>query len=278
MRKFHFRILIVFLCLLLISAAYAGETFRYKYKVNEILPYTITIDSYLEIHELGSLAELLNLDKMKHNVNIQVDLITKSVGSDGLATIEAVFRKISIVIVAGDSAFTDNGEKWGALKPGSSYDYTVSPRGKIVAFTGGDSVAARQGKEMIQRFFPVLPEKAIGTQYKWTDSLNYEIEMPGEMPSEILARMNYTYVDKENKNSHKFIFSADGASSGEENIRLTGEGFFYLENSAGRLLENTGDFVIDADVNLAAFGLPSGLGSVPVNIKSKIDIKLNDTK
>ena len=66
------------------------------------------------------------------------------------------------------------------------------------------------------------------------------------MPSEILARMIYTYIGKENKNSHKFMFSADGASSGEEKIRLSGEGFFYLDHNAGRLLENSGDFVIDA--------------------------------
>jgi len=278
MRKYYFLISIAALCLLMISSVYAGEIFRYKYKVNEILPYTITIDSDLEIHELGSLAQLLNLDKVKHNVNIQIDLMTTSINNEGLATIKAVFRHISIVMIAGDSVFTDNGEKWGALKPGSSYEYIVSRRGEIITFSGSDSVAARQGKEMIQRFFPVFPEKSIDADYQWTDSLNYEIEMPGEMPAEILARMNYTYIGKEMEKSHKFIFSADGASSGESNIRLSGEGSFNFENSPGRLLENSGNFVIDAEVNLAAFGLPSALGSVPVNIKSKIDIKLNDTK
>jgi len=278
MRKCYFQISIVFLCLILISSVYAGETFRYKYKADEILPYTITIDSDLEIRELGSLAQLLNLDKMKHNANIKIDLMIKSINKEGLTTIRAVFRHISIVMIAGDSVFTDNGDSWGALKPGSSYEYTVSPRGEIIAFAGSDSAAARQGKDMIQRFFPVFPEQAIDPDYQWTDSLNYEIEMPGETPSEILARMIYTYIGKENKNIHIFIFSANGASSGEESIRLSGEGRFNFENSSGRLLENSGDFVIDADVNLAAFGLPSGLGSVPVNIKSKIDIKLNDTK
>ena len=278
MRRIYFHIAVVFLCSLVISSAYAGETFRYKYKPNELLSYAVTIDSDLEIHELGSLAQMLNLDKIKHNVNIQIDLMIKSVNGDGSAALKAVFRQISIVMIAGDSVFTDNGEKWGALKPGSAYEYTVSSRGEIISFSGSDSAAARQGKEMIQRFFPVFPEKAIDTDFQWIDSLIFEIEMPGEMPSKVLAQMNYTYVGELTKTNHQFKFATKGASSGEESIQLSGDGLINFDNSTGRLQENSGDFIIDANVNLAAFGLPSGLGSVPVNIKSKIDIKLNDTK
>ncbi|MCP4584032.1 MAG: hypothetical protein GY839_20665 [candidate division Zixibacteria bacterium] len=260
------------------SIASAGESFKYKFEPDEVLAYAITIDSDLEIRELGSLAQLLSLDRIKHNVEIEVDLLIESVSSDGEATIRAIFRRISMITVAGDSAYVDDGSSWGAIKPGSEYNYIVSPRGKIIDFFGPDSVAARQATQMIERFFPVFPNEPIDSNYSWSDSIGFELEFPGEQPSEIIAQMTYMYAGKKAGGNHHFDFEATGSTNDSRNVQLSGEGIIIFDNRIGQLLENSGDFVIDAEISLAAFGLPSGLGTVPINIMSKIDIKLSDGK
>ena len=44
------------------------------------------------------------------------------------------------------------------------------------------------------------------------------------------------------------------------------------------MLENNGQFGLDAEVSLTMFGLPAGMGSTPVNIDSRIKIKLSDAE
>jgi hypothetical protein len=88
--------------------------------------------------------------------------------------------------------------------------------------------------------------------------------------------MSYLYFGKEESAVHNFEYSADGSTHDNRKVQLAGNGIIIFDNQAGKQIENSGDIVIDAEISLAAFGLPSGLGTVPVNIKSKIDIKLSD--
>ncbi len=262
------------------SIGAAGELFRYDFSRNDALSYKISINSKIEFSELGGLAQLLNINKINHNVYIDTDLEVESIDSDGNALIKAVFRKISMIAIIGDSVFTDDGSNWGALKTGSEYKFTMAPNGEIIDAYGQDSLMTRQGGQLLQRFFPVFPENAVEPGHTWSDSLNFEVEMSGNQPVEVLSQIAYYYIGNENGGDsswHYFEFSINGSSLNQKSIVLSGEGFFYFDINRGKIIENSGDLAIDALLDLAAFGLPAGLGSgVPASIQSEIEIKLND--
>jgi hypothetical protein len=263
------------------SQVNASEVFRYDFAGNDTLHYAVSIDSDLQFHELGSLAELLKIDKIKHNIEMDVDLSRVSSGPDGNAIVRLVFKRISMIMIAGDSVFVDNGENWGVVKPGSRYDIEITPRGYLVRLVSKDTTGSRQVLQMVQRFFPVMPEAAIDSGYTWADSVNFDIELPNQPLQTIFTGISYSYNGNDlNTESglYKFDYKASGKSEGEDQIDLAGEGSIDFNNGEERLQENSGQFALSADVSLAIFGLPAGMGTTPVDIDSKIKIHLNDDK
>lgn len=259
-----------------LSAASAQNKFRYEFKENTMLHYIMMVNSNIKFEELGSLAQLLNLDNVTNNVEMYVDINVISVGSSGTALVKVNFRKISMVTVAGDSVFTDDGSNWGAIKPGSVYDVEISKYGQILGGAQIDSAGGRQAIQLVQRFFPQFPEQEIDFGHEWSDSLNFELQMPGESATEIQSQMTYLYVSKEPDGSYRFDYEASGSSQDAHQIALKGCGNVIFDNNGGRLSENNGGFNIDAQLNLASLGFPSGLGFIPVHIESTIEIKLKN--
>jgi hypothetical protein len=259
----------------------AKDLFRYNYAKGDTLSYAISIISDLRFNELGNLAALLNIEKIMHNVEMDVDLIGKAVKSNGNFQIKVLFKRISMVMIAGDSVYVDNGENWGAIKPGSAYEIELTSRGRYVGVNSGDTVGARQVVQMVQRFFPVMPDKSIDPNYSWSDSVSFEVELPNQPPAMIFTNMTYDYTGSvvDNNQGHaNFNYDATGNSNSEDQITLAGNGDLTFDNKRGRVVDNNGQFVLDAEVNLSMFGLPAGMGSTPVNIDSQIKIKLNHAR
>jgi hypothetical protein len=212
---------------------------------------------------------------------MNVDLIGTAVKSNGNFQIKVLFKRISMIMIAGDSVYIDNGENWGAVKPGSAYEIELTPRGQYVGVNSGDTVGARQVVQMVQRFFPVMPDKSIDPNYSWSDSVSFEIELPNQPPVMIFTNMTYGYtgLDSDDNQGHaNFIYDATGNSNSEDQITLTGNGDLTFDNRRGRVVDNNGQFVLDAEVSLSMFGLPAGMGATPVNIDSQIKIKLNHAR
>jgi len=274
-----FIIIIILFFLFIVSASLADELFRYSFSENDTLNYSIDITSKIKFGEFESLARLLNIDNFTHSVNMDVALMTESLHSNNNAIVKAVFRKISLVIIAGDSVFTDDGSSWGAVKPGSEYKFEITPKGEITDFNGPDSITARQGIQMIQRFFPVFPEDAVSEGYRWNDSVSFEIGMPENEPVEMLSQMMYLYDGKGSYNDmsvHNFKFTANGVS-GDSSVELSGEGLFNFNKAHGRIVNNSADFLINANVDPSVFGLPVKIESgIPISLESKVEIKLNN--
>ena len=102
--------------------------------------------------------------------------------------------------------------------------------------------------------------------------------MPGKKLTEIQSQVTYLYdgmIDAGN-DYYQFKSKIDGNSI-DNTVELSGDGYLYFDKSKGRIIKNSGDFIISAVIDLMAFGLPSGLGrGVPVDIDSKIEIELKD--
>ena len=275
----YFIILIIAVAVrLTASPASAGTAFRYDYKENKTLHYKVMINSKIKFEELGSLAQLLNLDNVANNVEMLVDLNVITAGSTGTALINVEFKKISMVTVAGDSVFTDNGSNWGAIKPGSLYSIEVNRYGEIMNDEQIDSLGGKQAVQLVQRFFPQFPDSEIEPGYEWSDSLDFDLQMPGDKPTEIQSQMTYLYVNKELDNGYRFDYEASGVSHDIRKIDLSGDGHINFDNKEGRLKENSGNFKIDAQLELSSLGFPQGLGTIPVHIESTIEIKLNNAE
>ncbi|MCD6161800.1 MAG: hypothetical protein J7K40_05230 [candidate division Zixibacteria bacterium] len=274
-------IIILLAVLFLFQISDADEKFRYNFTENDTSNYTIKIDSRIEFTEHKSLAQLFNIDNITHNIIIKIELITESVMPDKNAKIKAVFRKISAVMIAGDSVFVDDGSNWGAAKPGSEYVFIITPRGEIVDFFGKDTTAAQQGALTTKLFFPTYPDDAINEGYNWDDSLSFKFEMQKNKLTEIQSQFEYLYNSKgigEYDNYYHFSFTIDGLST-DKLISLNGGGEFYTDNANKRIIKNSGDFDIDAFLSLSAFGFPEGIGNdIPVNIQSKIEIELDEDR
>lgn len=271
------RLFVVLLMLVAITTAEATEKFRYKFAKGDSIDYSISIDSRFYFPELGGLASLLNLEGTSQNIEIMTELAIDSVDVDGRASVRAVFRNISMVAVAGDSVFTDDGSSWGAINPGSEYNLIIDPDGEIIDAIGPDSVAVRQGVELMQRLFTVFPDVAIEEGYRWSDSLTFDVEVAQGKSVEISCQITYIYVGKDSDLGgirHRFDYTVGGVSDDGGDLRLTGDGFFYFDENGGRITENSGAYNIDALIGLAAFGLPQGFGNgIRVNIKSDVLIK-----
>lgn len=275
-------VIIIFLtCLFLFQTCAAGEKFRYIFSENDTLDYTIKINSRIEFKEHKSLAQLFNLDNMTHDVNIKIELITESVTADKNASIKAIFRQISSVMIAGDSVFIDDGSKWGALKPGSEYVFIITPRGEIIDFYGEDTTVARQGMKTIKLFFPTFPKDAINENYSWDDSLNFEFQTQKNKLTEIHSQIAYVYkgIGADNfNNSYHFGFTADGISS-DKLVSINGDAEFYINKTNSWIIQSSGDFNIDALLSLSDFGFSEGIGSnIPINIQSKLEIEPDENR
>lgn len=260
------------------SVASAGTKFRYNYQEGTTLRYQVMINSKIKFEQLGSLAQLLNLDNVSNNVEMYVDLNVITVGSEGTALVNVEFSKISMVTVAGDSVFTDNGSNWGAIKPGSMYSIEINKNGEIMNDDQIDSLGGRQAVQLVQRFFPQFPDSEIEPGYEWSDSLDFDLQMPGEKTTEIQSQMSYLYVNKIVGNGYQFDYQASGKSHDARKIDLQGDGNINFDNKEGQLDENSGNFQIDALLELSSLGFPQGLGTIPVHIDSNIEIKLNNAE
>lgn len=278
------KIIFVFLFFsVFVAVTDASEKFRYNFKENDTLIYAVNINNKFNFPGLGSLASLLNLEGMSQHIDIVVEVLVETVNSDVSADIKVVFGKISMVTITGDRIFTDDGSSWGAVKPGSEYRLVIAPDGRIINYSGPDSITAKQAIQMVQSFFPVFPKSAIENGHQWTDSLNFELELPEKKSAEILSQIAYSYSGTEpkdadiKKKNHRFDYNINSVSNDTSYLHLSGKGYFYFDNNKGRITESSGDYITNGLVDLAIFGLPVGLGDgVLVNVKSEVRIKLQD--
>jgi hypothetical protein len=195
--------LIISLLLLIVRPA-ASETFRYQFNQGDSLPFSLTLDSKMNFKNLGNLAQLLNLEDITHNAYIGGEMYVTEADPDDGASLDVEFQQVSIVMVAGDSVYTDNGSSWGAIGPGSRYGFDISELGEMTDFYGPDTLIARQGSEIFQRFFPVFPQEDIGIGYQWQDSLQFDLQLQGIEPISIFAEIDYSYMGPESVNGKQY--------------------------------------------------------------------------
>jgi hypothetical protein len=141
--------LIAALLLLAVQPA-ASETFRYQFNQGDSLPFVLSMDSKLSFKNLGSLAQLLNLEEITHSAYLGGEMYVTEADPDDGASLDVEFQQVSIVMVAGDSVYTDNGSSWGAIGPGSRYGFDISEIGEMTDFYGPDTLIARQGAEIFR--------------------------------------------------------------------------------------------------------------------------------
>ena len=257
----------------------AGETFRYRYGAGDTISYSITIDSIVKLRKPNELAAMLGLENARNLVNVDIDLVVESVSKDGRASMQGIVKRANMQTIVGMNVYTEDGSSMGGMKPGTRYKFEVTPQGEISRFVGGDSITASQGQQLIQRFFPVFPAAAIDIGYVWSDSQAFSLELPGRGPTQINSVVTYKYSglqdlseEASGGNLPKFTFDAEGNSETEP-ISLSGSGDVLFDRRAGRVVKNSGEFGINADMDLAAFGVPQDMSQrIPVHIQSKIEI------
>jgi hypothetical protein len=265
-------------CFLLAGGAYAGGKFRYKFDENDTLRYNFVMTSKIKIKqaEYENLARLFNLNNIAHNVEADMTLAPVESGSKK-TTVKGKIDRLSSVTLAGDSIYINEGSNWGSLKPGSEYLFDITSRGEIIDFYEADSSIRKQGMLLIQRFFPVFPEENIETGFEWNDSLAFSLVLPEGEEEELQSQIVYRYSGRAGKYD-KFLFDISGQSD-DTLIQLSGRGYFFFDNVSGKSVITSGFFDINTEVDLAALGLPSGLGKgIPVNLKSELAIKLKNGK
>lgn len=283
------KIIVVFLSFsIFMTGARASQEFKYNFIENDTFVYTVKINNKFDFPSLGNLAKLLNLEGMSQHINIVVEILVENINPDASANIKAVFSKIVMTTVMGNRVFTDDGSSWGTVKPGSEYRIVIAPDGRIIDLSVTDSIVTEQEAQMVQGFFPVFPKRGIEKGYRWSDSLNLKLNFGRGKPAEISSRIAYSYIGigidtgnsvDINEANHRFDFNTNGVSDDTSHLQLSGEGYFYFDNKTGRIVETFSDYTINANVDLAAFGIPEGFGNgVPVNIKSEIRIKLKDER
>ena len=270
----------VALFLSLTADSIRAETFRYRFSQGDSLPFGVSINSKLSFRNLGSLAQLLNLEEITHSAYLGGEMYVTEADPDGGASLDVEFQKVSIIMVAGDSVYTDNGSSWGAIAPGSRYGFDISDLGEMTDFFGPDTMIARQGSEIFQRFFPVFPADDIETGYQWQDSLQFALQLQGMEPISIFAQISYSYAGPESANGSQYQrieYIISGSSFDKSDLQLDGDGYLYFDQAAAYVRYNSADIDMSALIDLAVFGLPAGMGrGTPVEIKSAIELKLGD--
>jgi len=264
--------------LLLMMRPVMAETFRYQFAQGDSLPFELSLNSQLSFKNLGSLAQLLNMEGLSHNAYLGGEMYITEAEPEVGASIDVEFQNVSIVMIAGDSVYIDNGSSWGAIRPGSRYGFDISELGEITDFYGPDTLIANQGSRIFQRFFPVFPVEDIGIGYQWQDSLQFDLQLRGMEPITIFARIDYTFAGSDSIGYNicqRFDFTISGSSFDKSDLQLSGNGFFYFDRAAGYVRQNNARLEISALVDLAAFGMPAGLGrGAPVEIDSELKLRL----
>jgi hypothetical protein len=267
--------IIFFLCVVA-SPASGGQIFRYRFAAAETLRYRFTLDSQLKLLEYQNLARMFNIDKLRHNVQIDLELIPMG-NESGKVSVTATIDRVSSVLIAGDSVYVNDGSTWGELQPGSRYHFKITPRGEISDFQGPDTAMSEQEIQLIQQFFPVFPDKGITEEASWSDSSSLIFVKPDGQPVQLGAYRYDRYIGAEAKSKadiHDFKFRINGIAD-DSTITLGGEGDFVFDNGRGRLIETSAFLNTETAIDPAAFGLPSGLGSgVPVEIKSNLTVMI----
>ena len=277
---------VVFRCLILIfmiitsgSRVYAGELFRYDFNQDDTLHYNLVIESDLQFPELGNLAQLLNLETIKNNFDMAVELAVKSFHKDEGALFDAIFTSINSVTILGDSAYVDRSSGWGKVRPGSKYEIFMTPRGEMELMSRSKIVAGKQVVDMMQRFMPIYPQQAIEVNHNWSDTLGFDLELPNQPMQSISTVISYSYAGKDDDSKlHRFGYQIYNVLDDSEMVKLNGNGQMQFDNSEGRLISNVGFITIDAEISLAAFGLPEALGTTSVHIDSQIKLEFIDDK
>jgi len=194
---------------------------------------------------------------------------------------KATFRRASLVLIAGDSVYTDNGEGWGIYKPGSEYSFMITTAGELYDFLGPDSLLSAQNADMMQRFFPLLPANSIEDGHIWDETMKFDLLLTGRPPVEVTALIRYVYrgrADSDRQDTFRFDYNVEGMAA-DSSAHLAGSGSILFDNRRGLQLENTGDFIINAVLDVSMFGIPIKIKSgVPVEINSRIRINFDESE
>jgi len=276
----YFISLITLIITLSISVnAVAGEILRYNFPVGQTLPYTVSVNSDLKLVDLGDLAKLLNITKIKHNVEMDADLTATSIARNGHYILRVAVTRVSMVMIIGDSILTDNGEKWGGVKPGTVYEIEITDRGQIVGLNR-NTQKLPQIIQVMQKLFPIMPETAISPGYQWTDASSFEAEFIPKTPQAINSSIDYMFsgLSENYQNSCDINYRATGASSTVNNFSFNGDGLLTFNKAKGQLTRNFGKFAIDARIDFSVLNMPANWGSTPVHIDSDIKVKLKDAQ
>lgn len=267
-------LIIIVIAITATSQSIAGEVFRYKF-INDFTRFNLMIESNLQFPQLEGLAQLLNIDSLKNEFDMDIDMQVKTRQGEGSAIEKIKFTRINSKLIVGDSVFTDDLAGWGNVNTGSEFMILISSQGEIKLLNKVNIKAGNQVVDMIQRFMPVFPDKSIKEEYTWSDTIGFDLELPEQEVKQIETVVEYTYLNNDKtKNVQRFEYMLYNAPDDSSSIILSGSGYLIFSNEKGVILENNGNITIDTEINLSMFGLPEMLGATPVHIDSEIKLGL----
>lgn len=277
MIKMKFSIVFI-ICLLAISVS--AERFNYVFVDKDTLSYTLTADSRVDLNRLGAIAAILQITNLSQNTYIAADLTRESADKSGDNSLKALFRQVSLVMIKNDSITTSNGSNWGGIKPGAIHRFTIGPNGKIRPLVSKNGQLNAGMIALWQFLFPIFPSHAIDKENSWSDTIKFPLQMSGVAPSDVICKINYTYIGKDTKapgSVERFDYTLEGSSPQNKNLHISGVGHIRFDRQKGQLLENSCDFDMQGMVDLTTMGLPAELNSsLPILIKSKATAKLQN--
>jgi len=265
-------ILMLFLC----NHGFSSEKFEYKFNQGDTAKYILTINSDVSFVGLEKLARFFSLDNITNNTIIKLQLITEDVEIDGTASMRMVIKTVSTVSIVGDSVIADDGSRWGQYKAGSEHLFKINSRGKITQ-VANPAADHESGSLLLDRFLPVFPSKGIAEGDSWSDTAFTDIYLTDRTPIEIESHTDYLYKNRlaEKVDSYSTVsYSTEGISS-DKQVEITGEGHILFDCGQHLVIENNGEFIINAVVKVSDFGLPIQIDSgLPVQIESVMKLRL----
>jgi hypothetical protein len=264
----------------LLPVLVSAERISYTFSEKDTLSYTLSADSHVDLQKLGAIAAILQITNLSQNTYIAADLTREAANKNGDSSLKALFRQVSLVMIKNDSVTTSNGSSWGGIRPGSIHRFGLATNGKVSPIPGKTGQLNASAIALWQFLFPLFPAKSIDKEDTWADTIKFPLQISGMAPSEVVCKINYTYVGKDSKSPagvDRVDYTLEGNSLQNKNLRISGVGFIRFNKTKGQLIENNCDFDMQGMVDLTTLGLPAELNSsLPILIKSKASAKLQN--
>ena len=279
-RQAEFKKLIILLLICFLPGYAMAEKFKYVFNKSDTLSYTVAANSHVDLTKIGAIAAVFQITNLSQNTFLGVDLTVESLTKNSEATIKALFKQVSLVMIKNDSVMTSDGSNWGGLKQGTIHNFAINPEGRIQPLAAKSGAVNPDMLILWQILLPQLPTRSINKGESWVDSVVFPLAITGMPPARVVCKMNYTYFGNESNNSKRFDrfdYTIEGTSAQNKSIHISGKGLVQFDNETGKLFANNCEFEMQGAIDLALLGLPAELNaSLPLTVKTQATVKLQN--